>query len=152
MSGKDPITCHVLDTTAGQPGRNIRVRLEGPLPPSSSTFDEPTTTPSPTNLPSSTPQAKIFESQTDDDGRIKLWLPFSSATSSGEVPVYTLVDVLADVKGPSRWVLRFDTAGYFGEDKTFFPEATVVFRVEEGQGYHVPLLLSPFSYTTYRGS
>lgn len=148
MSGKDPITCHVLDTTAGLPGRNIRVRLEGPLPPSSSAFG-PTTSSTQSTL-SEAP--KIFESQTDDDGRIKLWLPFSSPTSSGEVPVYTLVDVLADVKGSSRWMLRFDTAGYFGEDKTFFPEATIVIRVEEGQGYHVPLLLSPFSYTTYRGS
>lgn len=150
MSGKDPITCHVLDTTAGIPGRNIRVRLEGPLPPSSATFSN--TPPVSSTPPTLSPAPKVFESQTDDDGRIKLWLPFSSPTSSGEVPVYTLVDVLADVKGPSRWMLRFDTAGYFGEDKTFFPEATIVFRVEEGQGYHVPLLLSPFSYTTYRGS
>jgi 5-hydroxyisourate hydrolase len=29
---------------------------------------------------------------------------------------------------------------------------TVTFRVEEGQTYHVPLLLSPYSYTSYRGS
>lgn len=154
MSGKDPITCHVLDTTAGIPGRNIRVRLEGPLPPASSTFAStaPSSSASANAPTTGSSEAKIFESQTDDDGRIKLWLPFSSPTSSGEVPVYTLVDVLADVKGPSRWVLKFDTAGYFGEDKTFFPEATIVFRVEEGQGYHVPLLLSPFSYTTYRGS
>ena len=131
MSGKDPITCHVLDTTAGRPAKGIRVRLEGPggdAPP------------------------KSFESFTDDDGRIKVWLPYSSETASGEVPVYTLVDVLAAVRGPSRWTLRFDTAGYFGEEATFFPEATIVFRVEEGQSYHVPLLLSPYSYTTYRGS
>ena len=52
----------------------------------------------------------------------------------------------------SRWALRFDTESYFGEGKTFFPEATIIFRVDEGQHYHVPLLLSPYSYTTYRGS
>jgi 5-hydroxyisourate hydrolase len=95
---------------------------------------------------------KTFESQTDDDGRVKTWLPYSSETASGEVPVYTLDDVLAAIDGPSRWTLRFDTAGYFGEENTFFPEATIVFRVEPGQHYHVPLLLSPYSYTTYRGS
>ena len=126
---KDAITCHVLDTTAGRPAKGIRVRLEGGHAP-----------------------LKTFESQTDDDGRIKVWLPYSSETSSGEVPVYTLDDVLGAIKGPSRWTLRFDTADYFGEENTFFPEATIVFRVEEGQHYHVPLLLSPYSYTTYRGS
>jgi 5-hydroxyisourate hydrolase len=126
---KDAITCHVLDTTAGRPAKGIRVRLEGGHAP-----------------------LKTFESLTDDDGRVKVWLPYSSETASGEVPIYTLDDVLSAIKGPSRWTLRFDTAGYFGEENTFFPEATVVFRVEEGQHYHVPLLLSPYSYTTYRGS
>ncbi|KAL7942462.1 hypothetical protein V8C42DRAFT_157996 [Trichoderma barbatum] len=136
MAEKDRITCHVLDTTAGRPAKGIRVRLEGPASSSSSSHSA----------------LKTFESLTNDDGRITVWLPYSSETSSGEVPVYTLEDVLGAVRGPSRWTLRFDTAGYFGEDQTFFPEATVVFRVDEGQHYHVPLLLSPYSYTTYRGS
>ncbi|KAH7326265.1 putative transthyretin-like protein [Stachybotrys elegans] len=127
--GKDRITCHCLDTTAGRPAKGMRVRLEGGGAP-----------------------LKTFESLTDDDGRIKVWLPYSSETSSGEVPVYTLEDVLGQIKGTSRWTLRFDTADYFGEENTFFPEAIIVFRVDEGQHYHVPLLLSPYSYTTYRGS
>ena len=55
--------------------------------------------------------------------------------------------------GSSKWTLRFDTEGYYGDAaKTFFPEVAVTFRVESGQRYHVPLLLSPFGYTTYRGS
>ncbi|KAH6610806.1 hydroxyisourate hydrolase [Trichoderma cornu-damae] len=136
MASKDRITCHVLDTTAGRPAKGLRVRLEGPG----------------SIAPGHGSSLKTFESLTNDDGRIAVWLPYSSETSSGEVPVYTLEDVLGAVRGPSRWTLRFDTAGYFGEDQTFFPEATVVFRVEEGQHYHVPLLLSPYSYTTYRGS
>ncbi|KAH0527765.1 hypothetical protein TsFJ059_002711 [Trichoderma semiorbis] len=136
MADKDRITCHVLDTTAGRPAKGIRVRLEGPVPSS----------------PNAHTAVNTFESLTNDDGRITVWLPYSSESSAGEVPVYTLEDVLGAVKGPSRWTLRFDTAGYFGEENTFFPEATIVFRVEEGQHYHVPLLLSPYSYTTYRGS
>ncbi|KAJ4359231.1 hypothetical protein N0V85_009463 [Neurospora sp. IMI 360204] len=147
MATKDRITCHILDTSKGQPARSVRVKLEL-LSSTSSTLSstEPTSS-------HQTP-SKIFESITDEDGRIKTWLPYSSALSSGEVPVYTLEDVLVnDIKGPSRWMLRFDTAGYFGgENKTFFPEVTVVFRVEEGQTYHVPLLLAPYSYSTYRGS
>jgi len=36
---------------------------------------------------------------------------------------------------------------------TFFPEVSIVFRVDDpAQHYHVPLLLSPFGYSTYRGS
>ena len=129
MASKDPITCHVLDTTAGRPASGITVRLEGPQPASSSG--------SATSVSSST-----YEAITDSDGRVKTW------KSPGPV----LTEVMAAAKGATRWTLRFDTEAYFGEGKTFFPEATVVFRVEEGQGYHVPLLLSPFSYTTYRGS
>ncbi|TDZ31553.1 putative 5-hydroxyisourate hydrolase [Colletotrichum spinosum] len=139
MATKDRITCHVLDTSTGLPARAVRVQLS-------------TTTPSTPASPSPGIQ-RTFESLTDDDGRIKIWLPYSSDSAAGEVPVYTLEDVLGEIRGPSRWTLRFDTAGYFGGDgETFFPEAVVVFTVQEGQQYHVPLLVSPYSYTTYRGS
>ncbi|KAL2018339.1 hypothetical protein VTK56DRAFT_942 [Thermocarpiscus australiensis] len=147
---KDRITCHVLDTTTGQPARGVRVKLELTSSPSPSQSPSPSSSPS---SPTSTP-TKVFESQTDDDGRIKVWLPYSSATSSGEVPVYTLEDVLGALGGqPSRWTLRFDSAGYFGgADKTLYPEVDVTFTVREGERYHVPLLLAPYGYTTYRGS
>ncbi|MGO2745936.1 hydroxyisourate hydrolase [Microbacterium sp.] len=51
--------------------------------------------------------------------------------------------------------LRFDTGAYFAasDTPTFFPEALLTFLVdEERPHYHVPLLLSPFAYSTYRGS
>ncbi|TQN65442.1 putative 5-hydroxyisourate hydrolase [Colletotrichum shisoi] len=138
---KDRITCHVLDTSKGRPAKGIRVYLS-------------TTTTTTTTTASGPGTLREFESLTDDDGRVHTWLPFSPATASGEVPVYTLEDVLGAAPGPSsRWTLRFDTAAYFGgDDETFFPEAVVVFTVRKGQHYHVPLLLSPYSYTTYRGS
>lgn len=148
---KAPITCHILDTTVGAPARNVRVRLQ-------LTSDSTTSTPQPSNgapankHPSGLPI--VFESSTDDDGRVRTWLPYSSPETPGEVPVYSLEDVLGDIKGPSRWTLRFDTGDYFAAQgkETFFPEVTVVFEVKEGQHYHVPLLLAPFSYSTYRGS
>ncbi|KAI1475261.1 Hydroxyisourate hydrolase [Daldinia bambusicola] len=126
---KDMITCHILDTSVGKPAKGVRVKLEGGHAP-----------------------LKTFESQTDDDGRIKAWLPYSGIHSSGDVPTYTLDDVLSEVETKSTWTLRFDTGSYFGEGNTFFPEVLVTFTVEKGQHYHVPLLLSPYSYTTYRGS
>ncbi|OHE99149.1 hydroxyisourate hydrolase [Colletotrichum orchidophilum] len=152
---KDRITCHVLDTSAGRPARNVRVQLSTTIPPPATTAG----TGSPNAAAPAAGVLKEFESTTDEDGRVKSWLPFSSATSSGEVPVYTLDDVLGEIEAAatattsSRWTLTFDTASYFGgEDETFFPEAVVVFTVKRGQHYHVPLLLSPYSYTTYRGS
>ena len=49
----------------------------------------------------------------------------------------------------------FDTGTYFAETGTqgFFPEVAVTFEVRDAtQHYHIPLLLSPFGYSTYRGS
>ncbi|MGX5696654.1 hydroxyisourate hydrolase [Agromyces soli] len=51
--------------------------------------------------------------------------------------------------------LRFDTGAYFAatETDTFYPEVLIGFAVaDDGRHYHVPLLLSPFAYSTYRGS
>ena len=51
--------------------------------------------------------------------------------------------------------LTFDTASYFAAAgvETFFPVAQVVFEVRDPSSrYHVPLLLSPFGYSTYRGT
>ena len=51
--------------------------------------------------------------------------------------------------------LTFDTGAYAAAhgEVPFFPEATVTFVVSDATAhYHVPLLLSPYSYSTYRGS
>ncbi len=51
--------------------------------------------------------------------------------------------------------LTFEVGGYFvgNGQKAFFPSVEVRFLVEDaGRHYHVPLLLSPFGYSTYRGS
>ena len=51
--------------------------------------------------------------------------------------------------------LHFDTGGYFArtDTPTFYPEVVLTFVVDDEQRhYHVPLLLSPFAYSTYRGS
>jgi 5-hydroxyisourate hydrolase len=51
--------------------------------------------------------------------------------------------------------LTFDTASYFAAEKTegLYPSVEVTFQVRDGESYfHIPLLLSPNGYTTYRGS
>ena len=59
--------------------------------------------------------------------------------------------LLADghVLNPGLYRIRFDTS----ERSRFFPEVVIEFRVDDpSQHYHVPLLLSPYGYSTYRGS
>ena len=56
---------------------------------------------------------------------------------------------------PGTYRLRFATAAYFAASGQvgFFPEVAVAFSLADpGQHHHVPLLLSPFAYSTYRGS
>jgi 5-hydroxyisourate hydrolase len=55
---------------------------------------------------------------------------------------------------PGTYRLHFDTAAYFDANGQvgFFPEVSITFSVNEAGHFHVPLLLSPFAYSTYRGS
>lgn len=79
----------------------------------------------------------VGRGETDADGRLK------ELTAAG--------DALAE--GVYR--LTFETETYFAADgvETFYPLAVVVFRARDAAAhYHVPLLVSPFGYSTYRGS
>jgi 5-hydroxyisourate hydrolase len=74
---------------------------------------------------------------TDADGRLRTLLPDGKPLTPG---VYRLT---------------FDTEQYFESQGTrwFYPEVVVVFETAPGEShYHVPLLLSPFGFTTYRGT
>jgi 5-hydroxyisourate hydrolase len=76
----------------------------------------------------------LAQDVTDDDGRIR--------QLAAELP-----------EGTYR--LTFDTGAYFAAtgQRGFYPEVSVTFTVTDaGQHHHVPLLLSPFAYSTYRGS
>jgi 5-hydroxyisourate hydrolase len=50
--------------------------------------------------------------------------------------------------------LRFEVGAYFEkmDTKSFYPFVEIVFNITSGEHYHVPLLLNPFGYSTYRGS
>jgi 5-hydroxyisourate hydrolase len=77
----------------------------------------------------------VGEGTTDDDGRCRTLTP-----NGLEAAIYRLV---------------FDTGAYFAStgQQGFYPEVSIVFEVTEPtRHYHVPLLLSPFAYSTYRGS
>lgn len=64
-------------------------------------------------------------------------------------------DLGPDQLEPGTYRVTFATGDYFAArgQETFYPRVTVNFAVAAGERhYHVPLLLSPYSYTTYRGS
>lgn len=50
--------------------------------------------------------------------------------------------------------MRFETKEYFDKKKidTFYPHVDIVFDISTSEHYHIPLLLNPFGYSTYRGS
>ncbi len=81
------------------------------------------------------------------------WTTIAERTTNADGRVPDLLAPGALTGG--RWRLRFDVEGYFakhGQD-SFFPEAELVFEVTDlTRHHHVPLLVSPFSYSTYRGS
>ena len=58
------------------------------------------------------------------------------------------------ILAPGNYKLVFDTANYFDTQKikTFYPEVEIQFTVFDDAHYHVPLLINPFGYSTYRGS
>ena len=68
-------------------------------------------------------------------------------------------DLLQEALAPGRYALRFAVADYFRTagvalpDPPFLDDVTVEFGIAaDGGHYHVPLLVSPFAYSTYRGS
>ena len=118
------ITTHVLDTAVGCPAAGMNVRLE--------------------HVATAGSEA-IATATTDSGGRI---------SSLGPERIE-----------PGTYQLVFDTGGYLSRQRdnggrdtdtgtaAFFPEVTVTFTVADGGGhYHVPLLMSPFGYSTYRGN
>jgi 5-hydroxyisourate hydrolase len=77
------------------------------------------------------------------------WEPIARGTTDADGRAG---DLLTSAPEGGRYRLTFDTGAYFGAT-SFYPEVSVTFVVEEGEEhYHVPLLLSPFGYSTYRGS
>ena len=74
---------------------------------------------------------------TDQDGRLRALMPESHPAT------------------PGTYRLTFDTGSYFGSRgiRSFYPQVAVTFEIVQGEAHsHVPLLVSPYGYSTYRGS
>ncbi len=122
MSG---ITTHILDISHGTPAGGVVVTLEiKDLKIKDLEIKKPGG------------WRRLGEGRTDEDGRV------------GD---FGLDEAII----PATYRLTFATGDYFAERETdtFYPRAVIEFEVQDpSQHYHVPLLLSPFGYSTYRGS
>jgi 5-hydroxyisourate hydrolase len=81
------------------------------------------------------------------------WKELSRGSTDKDGRLRDLLNDGALVEGTYR--LTFDTHAYFAARKvrSLYPQVTIVFEVRNAkEHYHVPLLLSPFGYSTYRGS
>jgi 5-hydroxyisourate hydrolase/2-oxo-4-hydroxy-4-carboxy-5-ureidoimidazoline decarboxylase len=134
---RPPITTHVLDVSLGVPGVGIDVLLEK--------SDTSTVTGEDTNsFTGDGFWSKIGSSVTNSDGRSGPLMANSNFLEAG------------------RYRLTFKTGEYFlRTSKTkdgisgFYPYICVILEVKPSQvaeHFHVPLLIAPYSYTTYRGS
>jgi len=94
------------------------------------------------------------------DIRIKLqhfvqnqWITITEGITNGDGRI---ADLLAPnrILPPSNYKLVFDTEGYFKSQNLngFYPQVDIHFTISDSSHYHVPLLINPYGYSTYRGS
>jgi 5-hydroxyisourate hydrolase len=118
------LSTHVLDTSIGKPAAGIAVLLERVRDANGdAAVDQRDNT--------------LGAGTTDKDGRLRDFVAAGAKLGEG------------------TYRLRFDVNDYFARQlhPTFFPEIVVVFRIEGAdEHYHVPVLISPYGYSTYRGS
>lgn len=136
---RPPITTHVLDVAVGKPGAGIDVSLHWWTENSSS-----------------------GGSQADADESRGYWAPVGNSVTNNDGRSGPLLPASNHLQ-PGKYRVTFDTAAYLarvhGGDKSersvFYPYAMVVFEVtpsQAGEHFHIPLLLAPYSFSTYRGS
>lgn len=84
---------------------------------------------------------------------IDAWTFLAEGTTNADGRVSDLVKE-GKILEPGNYKLQFDTASYFSKQniKCFYPTVEIIFEITDSSHYHVPLLLNPFGYSTYRGS
>jgi 5-hydroxyisourate hydrolase len=126
-TARGALTSHVLDIALGQPARDVTIRLE---------VRSVTGTPGAPAAATEAGWTLVAERATDADGRVP--------------------DLLAGRPLEARtYRLTFETGTYFraASRPVFYPRVQVEVEVTSpADHHHIPLLLSPFGYSTYRGS
>ena len=81
------------------------------------------------------------------------WVELGRNTTDADGRVSDLMQI-EPITGFNIYKIKFDTKAYFDQLSvpSFYPVVEIIFEAYEHGRYHIPLLLNPFGYTTYRGS
>ncbi len=90
----------------------------------------------------------ILDQQKGDE-----WIEIANGVTNKDGRIANLLQKDATVAA-GIYRMRFFVKDYFDaiKEKSFYPFVPVVFEIKSNEHYHIPLLLSPFGYSTYRGS
>jgi len=129
------LSSHCLDTATGIPAANLRVTVEGLI-----------------DLPNADDFTcanfiVLAHGTTNNDGRV--------TADKWQAPSTTTLQA-AEQKSFKIFRVTFHTREYFAKQQQqqniFYPVAQVTFEKIDNKHFHIPLLLSPFGFSTYRGS
>ncbi|KAG6337073.1 hypothetical protein ID866_2026 [Astraeus odoratus] len=127
---KGPITCHVLDVSVGRPAEGVDINLQ--------LYHKGAG-----GIDAFTP---IAHGVTDCDGRCSTLLPPRGSSEAKEKGKEIQAGTYKMVFKPKDYFERIGK-------KCFYPWVEITFEiVDPDEHYHIPLLISPYSFTTYRGS
>jgi len=89
----------------------------------------------------------LFQQQNND------WKEIGRSTTNSDGRVTDLLENDVTMQA-GIYKLKFETRDYYERQsiKTFYPFVEIIFEITGSEHYHVPLLLNPFGYSTYRGS
>lgn len=103
-------------------------------------------------IPARNVQIQLYFEELRPDTR--MWKHIATGVTNADGRISNLLSQEQFIAG--KYMMRFETEAYFketGVSSFFYPYVEIVFLVSDpSQHHHVPLLLSPFSYSTYRGS
>lgn len=154
MSERPPVTCHILDTTTGRPAANVtcsiyKIDLVDEI---TSEGDEV--------LKENGSLEPFAMARTNEDGRISSWV-FDPNPAKRELLKELGIEPTTDMSllqwsklVYGTYKIRFQVGKYYRSmgQHNFHPFVEIVFQVTDSRHYHIPLLLSNYGYTTYRGS
>lgn len=83
--------------------------------------------------------------------RNNVWQTIAQGITNGDGRIPDLLPQEKNLK-PDTYKMVFDTGSYYSNTKTFYPKVEIIFSTFDETHYHVPLLVNPFGYSTYRGS
>jgi 5-hydroxyisourate hydrolase len=129
---KSPITCHILDASLGKPAEGVYIRLQ--------------------------------QLETGKDDGVDIFHPLAKGTTNADGRCMNLLPLAGSeeeakegtkLAAGQTYKIVFKTREYFAQTnrQSFYPWVEISFTIQNPEEhYHIPLLISPYSFTTYRGS